>query len=626
MNVTKTIGVAVLAMVLVACGTEETGPAGIADLAITSWGPDTVLQGSQLLLEGDGFIPTQVGEMSIRIEGEIGGKEIDHTAPLHVADDNVAWWEVDAGFIAQTVAYETPFSGTITISRKVIGYSATERFTLPVSLLVRRNLTPSLAGITPDGVYVGDALQVQATDLLLPGEGQSLLVLDGQFMVASPPMTRPLHGVVVPLTVQSRTRGTFTLAPDKFGINPGDFVGEGTLENYTAGSEAKPSAPLSDLNIHVYSPVIDEFSPATVRRGQRVSVTGRGFVPTDAVGESATLVELEGLFVTAGGKEISYQGNNSMLLFPEAITGNTALEVVLRVTVGVDGSLEGLGLVPGTFTGTAYPELFFGSESFVGQGLDFSLTVAPQLQVVFVKFLPSFDESFHAFGLYETRTPVKDRIIARCNRDYSAFNVKFVTERPDDYAEYSVIELSGQDPNGANLLGLDNTTGKDTNNLRFNDVVGGKNAETEEQGYYAYGGVFLESFLMFSPTISKGKTSLASSRFDQIFAAFVPELGGNPAKAEELASGGRATELQEAVRVLGNLVGGTVAHEIGHSLGLAMVPSHEAEYHNLGDNPAWLMDAGNYRPFVERAEVDGQGPEVFSPYNFDYLNEILPKG
>jgi hypothetical protein len=246
--------------------------------------------------------------------------------------------------------------------------------------------------------------------------------------------------------------------------------------------------------------------------------------------------------------------------------------------------------------------------------------------VVYIKFLPSFDESFHAFGLHATKDAIKDRIVARCNRDYSAFNVDFVLERPIDFAEYSVIELSGQDPNGANLLGLDNTTGKDTNNLRFNDIVGGKNAETEEQGYYAYGGVFLESFLMFSPTISKGKTSLASPRFDQIFALFVPELGGSPAEPGELDGGTRAPQLKEAVRVLGNLVGGTVAHEIGHSLGLSMVPSHEAEYHNLGDNPAWLMDAGNYRPFVERAEVDGEGPEVFSPYNFDYLSDILPKG
>ena len=156
--------------------------------------------------------------------------------------------------------------------------------------------------------------------------------------------------------------------------------------------------------------------------------------------------------------------------------------------------------------------------------------------------------------------------------------------------------------------------------------MGGKNAETEEQGYYAYGGVFLNSFLMFSPTISQGKTSLASSRFEDIFAAFMPELGGVAIAGGEYPGGGRDALIQEAIRVLGNLVGGTVAHEVGHTLGLAMVPGHPEEFHNLGDNPGWLMDAGNYRPFEERSDLDGMGPEIFSPYNHDYMMKILPKG
>ncbi len=615
-----------MALAFFACGGESDSPTGIDALVVQTWGPDTVLLGTRLELQGAGFVPPQLGEMSVSIVGTVGDQPINHVAPLVYGSDALAWWEVDAGFMALAGGLGKPFVGTLSINRKVQGYSGTDRVVLNLTFAVAQNLTPVLEAIGPDGVFVGDLLQVQGRDLLLPGEGQSLLVMSGEFRVTSPPMTRPLQNVVIPLQVQSRTRATFLLAPDKVGIYPGDFEGEALLENYAVGSEARPSQALPGVNFHVYAPTIDTFTPDVVRRGQRVRISGRGFVPTDAVGESATLVQLEGLFTTTSGKDISYQGKNAMLLFPETILGNTDLEVVLRVTLGVDGELEGLGLVPGEFHGTAYPELFFGSESFLGAGLDFSLKIAPQLQVVYVKFLPSFDESFYAFGLHEVRDAVKDRIVARCNRDYSAFNVSFVTTRPEEYAEYSVIELSGQDPNGANLLGLDNTTGKDNNNLRFNDIVGGKNAETEEQGYYAYGGVFLESFLMFSPAYSKGKTSLASPRFDDIFSPFVPVLGGTPATADEADGGARAQQIQDAVRALGNLVGGTVAHEIGHSLGLAMVPSHQDEYHNLGDNPAWLMDAGNYRPFTERAELDGQGPEVFSPYNFDYLDDILPKG
>jgi hypothetical protein len=52
---------------------------------------------------------------------------------------------------------------------------------------------------------------------------------------------------------------------------------------------------------------------------------------------------------------------------------------------------------------------------------------------------------------------------------------------------------------------------------------------------------------------------------------------------------------------LGNLIGGTLSHEIGHSLGLAN-PFMEG-FHNAGDAPNRIMDSGGNRPFVERAEL-----------------------
>ena len=46
-------------------------------------------------------------------------------------------------------------------------------------------------------------------------------------------------------------------------------------------------------------------------------------------------------------------------------------------------------------------------------------------------------------------------------------------------------------------------------------------------------------------------------------------------------------------------------------------------YHNM-DGDGHIMDAGIERSFKQRAELDGQGPEVFSPENRAYLEEILP--
>ncbi len=88
-------------------------------------------------------------------------------------------------------------------------------------------------------------------------------------------------------------------------------------------------------------------------------------------------------------------------------------------------------------------------------------------------------------------------------------------------------------------------------------------------------------------------------------------------------AGDRLVRLRCAIFVLGNLLGGTMAHELGHSLGLAD-PGGE-QFHNSGEEAYRLMDAGGNRPFLERSELEpGAGPEVFCRQNYEYLQTILP--
>ena len=114
---------------------------------------------------------------------------------------------------------------------------------------------------------------------------------------------------------------------------------------------------------------------------------------------------------------------------------------------------------------------------------------------------------------------------------------------------------------------------------------------------------------------------MANARFDDVFGMVSPELGGAPATFDDLDPASQRFEVGEARRVLGNLIGNTLSHEVGHSLGLANIPGR---FHNEGDNPGWIMDSGLFRPFEERAELDGMGPASFSPVNKAYLLEILP--
>src|SRR5690606_34237673 len=149
------------------------------------------------------------------------------------------------------------------------------------------------------------------------------------------------------------------------------------------------------------------------------------------------------------------------------------------------------------------------------------------------------------------------------------------------------------------------------------DKIGGVNALTQLDGYPGYGGIFVESLFAFSQhpgALAQGNDG-ADPVFDQLFDPFRPDVGGSPVSGGELSglsplgsgevcpAGDGPTQFDCAVWALGSLIGTAVSHEIAHSLGLAD-PGGEA-FHNSGDWPNALMDAGGARSFRERAEVLG---------------------
>jgi hypothetical protein len=227
---------------------------------------------------------------------------------------------------------------------------------------------------------------------------------------------------------------------------------------------------------------------------------------------------------------------------------------------------------------------------------------------------------------------IRDRILEVVNRDYKTddlegINIEWRRSRPTDFVEYSVIEVGGKDPNNRGLLGLDNTMGKDIGNLHFDDVVGGMNADSREKGNYAFGGVFVSSYLAFSSKVSE-RMSIASETFDEVFGPFMSVQGGTSVKAGEYPGGSRSAKIGEAIHAMGSMIGTTVSHEIGHTLGLA-VRDKKDRFHNEFPDDNQIMDAGANREFEERAELekDGKkyGPARFTDENWNYLRRILPK-
>ena len=588
-------------------------------LRVAGWTPDIVMAGTRVEVTGTGFLPPSLGAQTLRLTD--GVVTVDVAADWR--DSEHLDYTVDDRLLS-VLTPGTRFEGALRVVRRLAETGAADEAAGPTAFEVVDNLAPTIVGFNGDDteMFPGDAVPVSGQDLLLPGEGTTLALLQGTFVTLVPPETRVAQAVL-PLELHSRTEAGLLLTPDVFGIRPGTFEGSVTLVNENHAGR-RDGSRLDGVVQHLRPPRIQAISPATAARGQRIVIEGRGFLPTDPLFAATTLIRLEGAFqAKAASTSVLLHGPTALDLFPDAFDGNRRMDYVLRVLQTPSGELTGLGLVAGGFDGTVTPMLLSGADTILGAPYPFLLTVGLQRQVVFVSFLPGFEETLAEFGLRHAADRVRQRILDVCARDYSGVNIEFRDERPTEFVEYSVIEVGGADPNNADLFGLDNTTGKDVGNIRFDDVIGGTNAETAEQGYYAFGGVFVRSFLLMSPALTpagKAPHSIASGRFDDIFAPFIPALGGTPA-TEPDATGPRAGLLDQAVTVLGNLVGTTVSHEVGHSLGLANI---DGKFHNEGDNPGWIMDAGSFRPFAERAEVDGQGPGVFSPNNASYLRRILP--
>jgi hypothetical protein len=280
-----------------------------------------------------------------------------------------------------------------------------------------------------------------------------------------------------------------------------------------------------------------------------------------------------------------------------------------------------------------------GAAEIEGDAAQVTIDLAPVKQVVWVRFLPSYVDSLRRYGLAAADANVRARVLEVAQRDYAGVNIEFRTDEPKDFALYSTVDVAGPDPNGLGLFGYDNTPGKDVGNQRLFDKIGGVNATTQSDGYPGYGGIFAEQFLGFSrhpgPEVAPfADNGGAGDTFDQLFDAVRPETG-TPVTANEVsagiaaadgtrcpAPGGNRTDVVScAVFVLGNLIGTTLTHEIGHSLGLAD-PMGEL-FHDPGDQPNRLMDAGDARPFAERAEILGQGPGVFCDDEYIYLRTVL---
>ncbi len=618
-------------------GREETG---LEALGLSDINPRVILPGSRIEIEGQSFLDRPLGISWLRVDGLYAGGPIDAYIPAEFVDFERLQIDATPSVLGLWGAASGTFSGQVQVEVDFV-LDGTRHASVPltVQLEVAEHLEPVLDRVEASPtIFVNEPIEIHGSGLLLgEGEGTTYAVVEGCFSPTDGPGScvaiDPVQVPVRPATPFDREHGIFAFSPRIAGIRAGQFMGQVSLRNEHADGEVSTSASAAmayQLEQTRIAWVGGEDEDAVGTLGKYIAVGGDGFVGPDDGG--GTVLRFSGSYrADEGSGDVPVE----LEIVPEFVDGRT-----VRYVVNEEDALAQVIDVRearGRFIGDIVPRVEFEGDEVEGPQTPVSFRLEPVKQVVYLQFNPTYVESLRLFGLRALDSEIRARVRAVLERDYEAINIEIRDEPPLDYALFSTIEIAGPDPNGLGLLGYDNTPGKDVGNERLNDRIGGVNAQTLEGGLPGFGGVFMESLFTFShhpPTGTSPASELSTTSFDQIFDPLRPD-GGQPVTSEDfrvpiptLSSGvlcparDRGSQIACGVFVLGSVVGSTVSHELGHSLGLAD-PLGQT-FHNAGDEPNRLMDAGSARSFEERAQLRGLGPSRLCVDAYEYLRDILP--
>jgi len=610
---------------LAACGSEQPEiNLCAADLAITGVVyTSPVILGTAFTVSGTGF-DVECGQVKVIFKGYYAGRNIEVETIPAVESLNRITFNADPGLLGQFGSSGSIFSGTLGVRVLKTGYAANEA-SYPVQFEIGGMLQPVLSQVNPVDVTLYAPVSVAGSGYIQGEEGESVAILDGTFekdeggSVAVTAAETP----VMLAEVSDRTRGYFQFAPSIAGISPGTFTGTVRVANRHADGTVLESGSLSVLFI-LGSTLVTGITPAETSLGGIIAIEGAGFI--GATMEETMTFMVDGTAYPYGGDPIPVSG---LELIGRFVSGGRVEYDVIPTRVDTRLVAQDFGFQRGNFVGTITPVLEYEGVQIYGFPMDTTFTLGPVKQVVWVQFQDSFSRTLRLFGLRAVESYAREAILEKMRRVYGGLNVDFRAEEPTDYypGGYAIIEIAGPDPNGKGIFGYDNTTGKDVWNLRLHDKVGGVNAETQEDGYPGYGGVFIDSLLCWSDDRPEDVPCPVGFEKEPTFDAIFGPVRANEVVAGEYPAGpdaARVAMIGEVLRIFGNIVGDVTAHELGHSFGLAHPYGAPDLFHNEPPGPGCLMDAGAYRPFDERAEINGAPPGSWCGDEGPYLHTILP--
>lgn len=597
----------------------------------------TVIPSSVLRFGLRGTDRLVTGQARIRMQGVSGaGKEIEHVFDVEAQRKEAVgdlFLTLDAGVLWPLFqpSPRASFRGSMEIELRdeigLLGRGLLE----DVALEFETEFYPQVEPVRMGAVFANHAIEISGENFLRPEEGTTWAIVEEGYVHPAGGQRRSL--AQKKLAVQwtgSRSQAVLALDPVVFGVQEAEFELDLRFENELQTGVVFEGNRQQGLSGSIQQTYIAALAIVRGSRGQKVGIIGRGFVPMEAESGYGMLLRYEGILTPEDSTRpaLYLTGNSALDRVPDRVVREDLLEMSVWYHVE-ERTLSGFGAEPGVFRGTITPILFDAYGEQQGQSWEGEFTILPTLQVVYLKYLPAFSKALEKYGLENVERDIRDRILEVVRRDYAGVNIRFDEKEPADFLEYSTIELGGPDPSGNAAFGYDNTFNlgaKDTGNLYLSDYLGGLNVQSGTEYNNPYGGIFIESFSSFSPTLHPS-SQYTSPHFDRIMKPFMPQLGGKAVLATEWPDGARAAQIQEAIWMVGNVIGNTVSHEIGHSLGMTFDPRDWEEPIHIFHNPVpegCIMDSGEDRPFEQRAEIEGVGPARFSARNRQYLEVILP--
>ena len=315
------------------------------------------------------------------------------------------------------------------------------------------------------------------------------------------------------------------------------------------------------------------------------------------------------------------------------------LDATQQGQVVFDPSLSGGGIttMKAGFPGRTRVRALVGNPAGDFVTTDYVNVSVPQF--VRVVFRPELDQDLVAFGLRreapqggalnDDQNRANERVkqavmdqalgVARWHYDRAKANVRFTTNDLSDLAPmpFVLVEVGGDRPAAGHPA-------------QPADRNAGARMELTRD---ANTGVFPGEFLNFSARPDRAigvAPAFPDPQFDQIYDPIRPGALGTPVGRIDLVTNQvdypvvapavgavartRYDQIVRAIRVLGNLIGESIAHNVGHTLGLT---------HSAPSAPRQLMDPEADRGFAERAlSGSGLGAE-FTPAEANQLHQTV---